>query len=49
MREVDWDGLMDAIREGGFEPDLGMWGLEQDVPSVDGLPDDRDIEGASCD
>lgn len=46
MREVDLERLLDAIREGGFYPDLGMWGLEEDGPHVDGLPNDRDEGGA---
>jgi hypothetical protein len=45
MREVDLERLLESIREGGFYPDLGMWGLE-DGPDVDGLPDDRDEGGA---
>lgn len=44
MREVDLESLLESIREGGFYPDLGMWGLEEDGPSVDGPTEDRDWE-----
>lgn len=48
MREVDLESLLESIREGGFYPDLGMWGLD-DGPSVDGPTEDRDWEVRDAD